>query len=293
MEKGKAKAELPGAPAPGQGRNGAATAAPQERQLARHVIRNQEQRKQDLRRDIGNRDREQAAKPGDRDELPDLSEPQRDVLRPHRAAVFAAHAIEAGNQIGRQREQRADGDREHRGVEGRHPPKTENCGGRKQLGADDQQRAEHHHDPHVNPHHARVEARRASVAIDAGLEGEKPVDGAKLQAAIRDDDEASGRKERKPGSEHVAAPKVQECGDEEKLLRQRQQHLHQICRPAVNKPVKAAAALFAFGAVRPAWRVNLRIGQTASFPQTRAANRPNCPRWCGARGSVGLHPIAS
>lgn len=135
-----------------------------------------------------------------------------------------------------------------------------------------------------------VDARRATVAIDAGLEGEKAIDGAKLQSCICRDDETAGGVDRKPRREHVAAPDVQECGDQQQLLGQAQQHLDQIRRPAANEPVKAAAALFAFGAARPPWRVNLRVRQAASFP---VKTRPDPSRVLamGLRRSTGLHPI--
>src|SRR5262249_27825084 len=81
---------------------------------------------------------------------------------------------------------------------------------------------------------------RASIRIDARLEGQEAIDRVKLQPGIGDEHEVSRGDDGQPGREPLAAPEMQEDRDEEHLLRDAQTQLDEIRRPALNKAAKPA-----------------------------------------------------
>ena len=104
----------------------------------------------------------------------------------------------------------------------------------------------------------------SALAIDAGLEREKTVDGAKLQAAIRDEDETAGRIDHEPRRKHVAAPEMQEDRNQRELLGQPQHHLDEVRRPARNS--RRPAGRCHPRLQRPACRARrFAVDQAASF----------------------------
>ena len=54
------------------------------------------------------------------------------------------------------------------------------------MRADQQQGDQSAGNAKINPQHRRIKACGPAVAIDAGLESEKPVDRTQLQACVRD-----------------------------------------------------------------------------------------------------------
>ena len=93
---------------------------------------------------------------------------------------------------------------------------------------DQQQDRERSCKPQVDSQHLRIEPAASAIAIDARLEGEKPVDGTKLQAGVGDQDQVSGGIDRQPCGENVVGPVVQEYRDQRDLLRDSQRHLQEV-----------------------------------------------------------------
>ena len=96
--------------------------------------------------------------------------------------------------------------------------------------------------PEINSQHRGIKSRGPAVAIGARFEREKPVDRAKLQARIRNENQISRGVNRKPGRQHVAGPEMQKNRNQRDLLRNSQHHLEKICGPPRKQPSRAARA---------------------------------------------------
>src|SRR5882724_912714 len=82
--------------------------------------------------------------------------------------------------------------------------------------------------------------RGPAVAIDAGFEAEKTVDGTKLQATVGDQDEIADRVDDEPGGQDFATPEMQEDRDQRDLLGDPQHHLEQTGGPTRKQPARPA-----------------------------------------------------
>src|SRR6202035_1072129 len=61
-----------------------------------------------------------------------------------------------------------------------------------------------------------------------------------MQAAVGRKNEATRGKDRQPGGQGFACPEFQEQRNEDNLLRQGKQHLHQVGRPSAENATRAA-----------------------------------------------------